>query len=297
MASAPTHIVATAAIAAFFHRPRVPWHVWLAGAVLAVAPDLDAIGLRYGVKYAVLLGDRGLTHSLLTAAVISGLVVVLFYRDGAYPLRAKGVWLFLFLAMASHGVLDALTKGGLGVAFFSPFSEKRYFFPERPLAVSPLSIRQFLTSRGLAILLNEMRWVWAPSIGLAATVSAPPSRHRQTASHGKASTCAAPAAPAPATRTATAPAAPAVRTAAAGVAAAPGALAGAAGRRDPPPEPRPAPPAARSRHRCRRGGRCGRHFRRSATGPPPDAYRRRAGSGAGRAAAAQTVAGRGRGIL
>ncbi len=170
MASAPTHIVATGAIAAFFHRPRVPWHLWLAGAALALAPDLDVIGQRYGVKYADLLGHRGLSHSLLTAAVFSGLFVMVFYRDGAGPLRAKRVWLFLFLAMASHGVLDALTKGGLGIAFFAPFSPKRYFFPTRPLEVSPLNIRPFLTSRGLAILINEMRWVWAPSIGLAVTV-------------------------------------------------------------------------------------------------------------------------------
>jgi inner membrane protein len=170
MASAPTHIVATAAIAAFFHRPRVPWHLWLTGAVLAVAPGLDVFAPRVGVAYRDLVAHRGLSHSLLTAAVISGLVVALFYRSGAGPLRAKGVWLFLFLAMASHGVLDALTKGGLGVAFFAPFSEKRYFFPDRPLAVSPLSIRPLFTSRGLAILINEMRWVWAPSVALAAVV-------------------------------------------------------------------------------------------------------------------------------
>jgi hypothetical protein len=104
------------------------------------------------------------------AAVVSGLFVTAFYRSGAGALRAKQVWLFLFLAMASHGVLDALTKGGLGVAFFAPFSERRYFFPIRPLEVSPLSIRPFLTSRGLAILVNEMRWVWAPSIAVAAIV-------------------------------------------------------------------------------------------------------------------------------
>jgi len=170
MASAPTHVVATSAIAAFFHRPRVAWHLWFFGALLAVAPDLDVIMFRFGVKYADLLGHRGLTHSLLAAAVVSFVVVLLFYRDGTGPLDWNQVWLFLFLCMASHGVLDALTKGGLGVAFFAPFSDKRYFFPERPLAVSPLSIKEFLTSRGVAILLNEMKWVWAPTIGIAATV-------------------------------------------------------------------------------------------------------------------------------
>ena len=170
MASAPTHIVATSLFAAFTHRPRVAWHLWFFGALLAVAPDLDVIMFRFGVKYADLLGHRGLTHSLLAAAVVSFVVVLLFYRDGTGPLSWNQVWLFLFLCMASHGVLDALTKGGLGVAFFAPFSDKRYFFPERPLAVSPLSIKQFLTSRGVAILLNEMKWVWAPAIGIAATV-------------------------------------------------------------------------------------------------------------------------------
>src|SRR6266571_3643136 len=100
MASAPTHVVATSAIAAFFHRPRVPWHLWFAGALLAVAPDLDVIGFRFGVKYADLLGHRGLTHSLLAAAVVSALVVMLFYRSGAGALRAKQVW----LPVPVHGV-------------------------------------------------------------------------------------------------------------------------------------------------------------------------------------------------
>ncbi|MBK8609138.1 MAG: hypothetical protein IPL84_04125 [Chitinophagaceae bacterium] len=35
--------------------------------------------------------------------------------------------LFL-LAAASHAILDAMTTGGLGVAF-SPFDNTRYFFP------------------------------------------------------------------------------------------------------------------------------------------------------------------------
>lgn len=33
-----------------------------------------------------------------------------------------------------------LTDGGLGVAFFSPFDNKRYFLPWRPIRVSPISV-------------------------------------------------------------------------------------------------------------------------------------------------------------
>ncbi|WHZ29011.1 MAG: hypothetical protein OJF51_003811 [Nitrospira sp.] len=51
-----------------------------------------------------------------------------------------GIFVYLFLCAASHGVLDALTDGGFGVAFFSPFDTSRYFFSARPVAVSPLGI-------------------------------------------------------------------------------------------------------------------------------------------------------------
>jgi inner membrane protein len=164
MASAPTHIVAMAAVATFFYRPRLPWHLWGAGAVLAVAPDLDVVGFRFGVAYGDILGHRGLSHSLAAALLVSGLVVLVFYRHGAGSLTTTQVWLFLFFATAAHGVLDAFTNGGLGVAFLAPFSSERHFFPFRPLEVSPLSIRRFLTGNGIQILANEMLWVWIPSL-------------------------------------------------------------------------------------------------------------------------------------
>ena len=97
-----------------------------------------------------------MTRRALFAAAALGLIfVVTVYRQGAGPLRWPRVWLFLFLAGASHGVLDALTNGGLGVAFFAPFANERHFFPFRPIEVSPLSIRRFLSPAGLAILWNE----------------------------------------------------------------------------------------------------------------------------------------------
>lgn len=170
MASPPTHIVATAAIAAAFYAPSVPRHLWAAGAALAVAPDLDFVGYRAGIPYDHLLGHRGLTHSLFAAAALGLIFVVTVYRQGAGPLRWPRVWLFLFLAGASHGVLDALTNGGLGVAFFAPFANERHFFPFRPIEVSPLSIRRFLSPAGLAILWNEFMWVWCPTIVAAAGI-------------------------------------------------------------------------------------------------------------------------------
>jgi inner membrane protein len=70
---------------------------------------------------------------------------------------------FLFLATLSHPTLDALTNGGLGVGFFAPFSNERYFFAYRPIEVSPIGVGDFFSQRGLKVLLSELRWVWLPS--------------------------------------------------------------------------------------------------------------------------------------
>jgi inner membrane protein len=72
----------------------------------------------------------------------------------------------IFAATASHGLLDGLTNGGLGVAFFAPFDSARYFFPLRPILVSPIGVGAFLSQRGLSVLLSEMTWVWPPSIAV-----------------------------------------------------------------------------------------------------------------------------------
>jgi inner membrane protein len=64
---------------------------------------------------------------------------------------------------ASHGMLDAMTDGGLGVAFFAPFDNARYFFPWRPILVSPIGIAQFFSGYGLDVLLSEFVWIWVPA--------------------------------------------------------------------------------------------------------------------------------------
>ncbi len=164
MASAFSHAVAGLAIGTAFWRPGVPARYWVAGAVVAALPDLDSIGFRFGVAYGDMLGHRGLTHSLAFAAALAAVVVGVAFPSGAGPVSRGPLWLYLFLATASHGVLDALTNGGLGVAFFAPFQNARYFFPFTPIEVSPISVRAFFTERGVRVLASELLWIWLPSI-------------------------------------------------------------------------------------------------------------------------------------
>jgi inner membrane protein len=139
---------------------RSPSVIFL-GVVCSVLPDLDVVGFRFGVPYGHLLGHRGLSHSIAFAAFLSaGLAWLLPLEAQASHLMLFG---FLFLSTVSHGLLDALTRGGLGVAFFAPFENSRYFFPWRPIRVSPLSVSAFLSATGVQVLRSELQWIWLPA--------------------------------------------------------------------------------------------------------------------------------------
>ena len=166
MPSAFSHAVAAAGLGAAFFGRKAPARVWITGALCAALPDVDVVGFRFGIHYGDLLGHRGLTHSFAFAAVLAALAAPLVRRGS--DLGLGKMWTYLFLATASHGLLDAMTDGGLGVAFFSPFSNVRYFFPFRPIVVSPISVHRFFTERAAAVLGSELLWVWLPSLALAA---------------------------------------------------------------------------------------------------------------------------------
>jgi inner membrane protein len=133
----------------------------LAGAVCSIIPDLDVIGFRFGVRYQDLLGHRGFTHSILFAAALGALVGLTLFRHG--PVGGWTVFLFLFVSTLSHPLLDMLTNGGLGVALLAPFSRERYFFPWRPIEVSPIGVGSFFSEWGMRVVLSELRWIWLPS--------------------------------------------------------------------------------------------------------------------------------------
>lgn len=167
MPSVFSHAVAGMAIGTAFWRPGTPTRYWVLGAIAAALPDIDVVGYRLGVPYGAVLGHRGLTHSLAFAAALSAVIVAVL-PPGTGPVSRAPLWLYLFLATASHGTLDALTNGGGGVAFFAPLHNARYFLPWSPIEVSPIGVRAFFTERGLRVIVNELAWIWLPSLLFAA---------------------------------------------------------------------------------------------------------------------------------
>jgi inner membrane protein len=144
---------------------RLPARFWLLSVILPSLPDLDVLGHRHGVPHDILTGHRGASHSLLLAAAIGMLAGYAFFR------RTSRWWwgygLFFSLMTASHGLLDTITNGGGDVALLWPFSDRRFFAPWRPLAVSPIGVTRFLTSpRARGVLISEFVWVWVPAVGV-----------------------------------------------------------------------------------------------------------------------------------
>jgi len=165
MASVFTHAFVGVALATAYAGTPTPRRLALLAACCAALPDADALGFLCGVPYGSVLGHRGLSHSLLFACLTGLAVTRLAYRE----LRGRafrGRALFFTAVTASHGVLDALTSGGLGVAFFSPVGLRRYFFPWRPIAVSPLDPGRFVGRAAQRILESELRWAWLPAIAV-----------------------------------------------------------------------------------------------------------------------------------
>jgi inner membrane protein len=173
MPTVVSHAIAGAALAAT--APSVRGRLWLAGAVCATIPDLDVLGIWVGVPWRHVLGHRGLTHSLAFAAGLATLVTVAAFRGRGW----RAAWLALFVATASHGVLDAMTSGGPGVALLAPFDDTRYFLPWRPIPVAPLGVAWLLTPRARAVFEAEIVVVWLPAAALALVVAARRVRRRR----------------------------------------------------------------------------------------------------------------------
>ena len=163
MASAFSHAFVAVALGKMLPHGPMPAKFWWLSIACSILPDADALGYFIGIPYGHLLGHRGLTHSLVFALVLSFLVVIACFDDvRASPARRWLLTAHFFLVTASHGVLDAMTNGGLGIAFFAPFDDTRYFLPWRPVTVSPLEPQLFFSRYGVHVLVSELVWIWTP---------------------------------------------------------------------------------------------------------------------------------------
>jgi inner membrane protein len=156
------HLAAAVALGTAFEGPSWPRRAYLVGAVCSVLPDLDVIGLYFGVPYGSPFGHRGFSHSLLAAGLLAALATYACFQEEQ---RSWRVFVYLTLATASHGMLDALTSGGLGIGFFEPFEHSRRFFPWRPIRVSPLALSRILSARFWTVLASELQWIVVPAVG------------------------------------------------------------------------------------------------------------------------------------
>jgi len=163
VASVFGHVAVTYALGKTWGSVVSGWRFWSLSILCCLLPDIDVVGLAFGVPYEHVWGHRGITHSLAFALLV-GLLVAKFAVPAQF-IRGRAFWnvaLYFFLVTASHGVLDAFTNGGLGIAFFAPFENTRYFFLWQPLEVSPIGVIQFFSPWGLGVLISELIWIGIP---------------------------------------------------------------------------------------------------------------------------------------
>ncbi len=137
----------------------IPPRLLLAGIAFAMLPDADVLAFKFGVTYGNQFGHRGFTHSLLFAALMPTLALPLSRWFKANPLKT---WLFLFISLLSHSLLDSITTGGKGVGWLWPWSEARFFAPWQVIRVAPFALEKYLTPAGHAVIISELLWVWLP---------------------------------------------------------------------------------------------------------------------------------------
>lgn len=165
MASLFAHGLVAVTLQHIYTRNVFTPRLWLILIVCSILPDADVLGFFWGIPYQDMWGHRGITHSLFFALLLAMLVTFGLLRD-AKLFSAVGLLRLslIFLVTASHGVLDAMTNGGYGIAFFAPFDNNRYFLPWTPIAVSPIGVKSFFSEWGLRVIMSELLWVGIPSM-------------------------------------------------------------------------------------------------------------------------------------
>ena len=154
-----SHAAVGFAIAAWTQPAPPSTRVCVAAAACAALPDIDVLGWPLHLSDASPFAHRAITHSLAFALIGALLTTAVFFRSEQKQQRAR-VALVLWLALLSHGCLDALSSYSLGVGFFVPFSEQRYRFAWTPLGDSAGMLARQLTKEALVVFLPAALLGW-----------------------------------------------------------------------------------------------------------------------------------------
>jgi inner membrane protein len=81
------------------------------------------------VPYDHPFGHRGFTHSIASGILLALVAIPFAARLSAAP---NTVFILVALSVISHGALDAMTDGGLGVALLWPFLRQSFLSAMAP---------------------------------------------------------------------------------------------------------------------------------------------------------------------
>jgi len=171
MASPITHFIVASALALPAMESRAirgvmpAWAIPVSSGLLAMAPDLDLLLRRaFHTPYGSFFGHRGFFHSPFFLILAAGMLAAMVAGRRSWRTAA---WLGLLWAgcAVTHPLLDALTDGGFGVMLLFPFSTGRFFFPWRPIHVSPLEAFRFYGRAGYILRSEIPFWIAAVEIG------------------------------------------------------------------------------------------------------------------------------------
>lgn len=164
MSTIYTHAVVGLSLGRLVTARRLSFLFWILAGLLPVLPDLDVLS---PYPYRHQLGHRGFTHSLAVALVIGGAAAGMTFRRLRMNFWALAT--FFFAITALHGVLDAFTNGGEGIAFFWPATIRRYG-PWGPLPVPDVGF-EFPNPRTSRAVRAELWMVWLPLAVVVGSVS------------------------------------------------------------------------------------------------------------------------------
>jgi inner membrane protein len=136
----------------------------LLSVVCAISPDFEKVIAKLldrllAFTLAPIWSERGVSHSLFFAVLLSLLVTFLVVRRRWSSEQWYTVSLVTFFVTASHGLIDVFV-GTNGVALLAPLSTTRYLHPMA--AIPSIRFWQHFTVALGPVLLAEVLWIWIP---------------------------------------------------------------------------------------------------------------------------------------